>query len=99
MSPLQISSPVPATITTLYVRGGRHPFASKVHQHTGGLTVVRLDGRFGTVPALHMDSFHPQRLFEPRIVDMVSGELEIHGLERTKEGDWVAQAWRLRFGD
>lgn len=99
MSPLQISSPVPATITTLYVRGGRHPFASKVHQHTGGLTVVRLEGRFGTVPALHMDSFDPQRLFEPRIVDMVSGELEINGLERTKEGDWVAQAWRLRFGD
>lgn len=99
MSPITISSPVKATILTLYAGGSRRPFASKMHQDTGELTVVRLEGRFGTVPAMHLASFHPHRLFEPRIVDMVAGELEIHGMERLKDGSWVAQAWRLRFGD
>jgi len=32
-------------------------------------------------------------------VDMVNGCFEVHGLERTMDGDWVAQAWRVRFGD
>ncbi|CAN7190209.1 hypothetical protein [Acidovorax sp. LjRoot117] len=94
---LQISSPTPATILLLYCKGARRPFAGKAHECTGDLTVVRLEGRFGTVPALHLASFTPQRLFEPRIVDMVSGALEVHGLEKTPEGDWVAQAWRLKF--
>ena len=94
---LQISSPTPATILLLYCKGGRRPFASKMHECTGELTVVRLEGRFGTVPALHLAGYSTQRLFEPRITDMVSGALEVHGLERTPEGDWVAQAWRLRF--
>ena len=96
--PLHISTPTQASILQLYCKGGRRPFAGKMHEFTGDLTVVRLEGRFGTVPALHLASFNPQRLFEPRIVDMVSGALEIHGLEKTPEGDWVAQAWRLRFG-
>lgn len=95
--PLRISSPTQASILQLYCKGGRRPFAGKMHEFTGDLTVVRLEGRFGTVPALHLASFNPQRLFEPRIVDMVSGALEIHGLEKTPDGDWVAQAWRLRF--
>ena len=94
---LQISSPVKATILQLYCKGGRRPFASKMHEFSGDLTVVRLEGRFGTVPALHLASASPQRLFEPRIVDMVAGGLEVHGMEKTPEGDWVAQAWRLRF--
>lgn len=99
MPPLQISHPVKATILMLYCKGGRRPFASKMHEFSGDLTVVRLEGRFGTVPALHLSCFEPKRLFEPRIVDMVAGELEIHGLEKTPEDSWVAQAWRLRFGD
>lgn len=98
MQPTTISFPIKATILMLYCKGGRRPFASKMHECTGELTVVRLEGRFGTVPALHLASYEPQRLFEPRIVDMVSGALEVHGLEKTPEGDWVAQAWRLWFG-
>lgn len=94
---IQVSTPTPASILQLYCKGGRRPFASKMHEFSGELTVVRLEGRFGTVPALHLACFHPQRLFEPRIVDMISGALEVHGLEKTPEGDWVAQAWRLRF--
>jgi hypothetical protein len=97
-SVLHISHPAKATILQLYCKGGRRPFASKMHEFTGELTVVRLEGRFGTVPALHLSCSHPQRLFEPRIVDMVAGALEVHGLEKTPEGDWVAQAWRLRIG-
>lgn len=99
MSPLHISHPVKATILQLYCKGGRRPFASKMHEFSGDLTVVRLDGRFGTVPALHLSCSSPKRLFEPRIVDMVAGELEVHGMEKTPEGNWVAQAWRLRIGD
>lgn len=94
---LQVSSPIKATILQLYCKGARRPFASKMHEFFGDLTVVRLEGRFGTVPALHLASSKPQRLFEPRIVDMVGGALEIHGMEKTPEGDWVAQAWRLHF--
>ncbi len=97
--PYTMSSPVKATILTLYASGTRRPFASKMHLDTGELTVIRLEGRFGTVPALHLDCFTPHRLFEPRIVDMIGGQLEIHGLERLKDGSWVAQAWRLRLGD
>lgn len=99
MSPLSISSPVKATIRTLYAHGGRRACTGTLHEFTGELTVVRLEGRFGTTPALHLSCFQPQRLFEPRIVDMVSGELEVQGMERTADGSWVAQAWRLRLGD
>ena len=42
--PLQISHPVKATILMLYCKGGRRPFASKMHECTGDLTVVRLEG-------------------------------------------------------
>lgn len=97
MTPVRISSPIKATALLLYCRGGKRPFASKMHEFSGDLTVVHLEGRFGTVPAVYLACSQPQRLFEPRIVDMVSGALEIHGLEKTAEGDWVAQAWRLRF--
>lgn len=99
MTPSQTSSPVDATVLTLYAQGGKRPFASKLHEYTGKLSVVRIEGRFGTVPALHMAGSHPISLFEPRIVDMVHGCFEVHGLERTMDGDWVAQAWRVRFGD
>lgn len=92
------STPVRATILTLYAQGGRRPFAGKVHEHTGELTVVRLEGRFGTVPALELAGHPPKQLFEPRIVGMINGELEVHGLERLADSSWVAQAWRLRIG-
>lgn len=91
------SSPVRATIRTLYAQGGRRAFAGKLHEHTGDLTVVRLEGRFGTVPALELAGHPAKQLFEPRIVGMVNGELEVHGLERLADSAWVAQAWRLRI--
>ena len=99
MTPDHISSPVNATVLTLYSQGGKRPFAGKLHEYAGKLSVLRIEGRFGTVPALHLAGFQSISLFEPRIVDMVNGCFEVHGLERTTEGDWVAQAWRVRLGD
>ena len=96
---LQVSSSTRATIRTLYAQGGRRACTGTLHEFSGDLTVVRLEGRFGTTPALHLSCLQPKRVFEPRIVDMVAGELEVHGLERSPDGAWVAQAWRLRLGE
>lgn len=79
-----------------YTRGHRRMGLGIVHQDHGRMSVVRLEGRYGTVPVLELNGLEKLRhLYEPRIMDMIGDHLIVSGFEKDPDGAWVCQEWWL----
>lgn len=88
------SSPLKARIIRNFSAGHWLMATGAIHQDEGPARIVRLEGRFGTVPVLQVDGFRAvHRLYEPRLVDIVGDNLVLLGMEHLKDGAWVAQQW------